>query len=129
VALFFAHFLFILAAWTLTIKFAFPMAMALSEGLPLLTYVWWDFWWIPHLWLGWALIARPPYLFWLALLVAAVEVIIVVTKFVLFLSAPEWTIWTGNWFINKCFVLAIFTLILLHMATHPHDWGRTTLTN
>lgn len=127
--LFLAHFLFILAAWTLTIKFAFPMAMALSQGIPLLSYVWWDFWWLPHLWLGWAIITRPPYLFWLALVVAVVEVVIIVTKFVLFLPAPEWNIWTTNWFINKCFVLAVFVLILAHLRIRPGDWGRTTVTS
>ena len=45
-----------LAAWTLIIKYAFPMAWALNEGAPLLRYVWWDFWWVAHIWLGLALI-------------------------------------------------------------------------
>jgi hypothetical protein len=35
-----------------------------------------------------------------------------VIKFVLFLSAPEWSIWTSNWFINKLFVLLCFCLML-----------------
>jgi hypothetical protein len=30
----------------------------------------------------------------------------------LFLSAPHWTIWTSNWFINKIFVLVCFALLL-----------------
>jgi hypothetical protein len=116
---FLAHFLFVLAAWTLVIKFAFPVAWALAEGAPVLDYVWWDFWWAAHLLLGWALLARPGWLFPLALGVAVVEVVIVVSKFVLFLGAPEWTIWTTNWFINKVFVLAVFTLMLGHMALVP----------
>ncbi len=34
------------------------------------------------------------------------------TKFALFLSAPQWTIWRTNWFVNKLFVLACFVLLL-----------------
>ena len=120
--LFLAHFLFVLAAWTITIKFVFPIAWALAEGAPLLEHVWWDFWWVAHLWLGWALIARPRYLFRLALAVASVEVIIVVTKFVLFLDAPQWNIWTTNWFINKVFVLGVFIPMLVHMALAPRQY-------
>ncbi|MFZ0256088.1 MAG: hypothetical protein WAN46_10655 [Gammaproteobacteria bacterium] len=109
---FLSHFLFILAAWTLTIKFFFPMGYALAQGLPLGTHIYWDFWWVVHLWLGWALLARPRYTFSLAMLVSIAEIIIVVTKLMIFLSAPEWTIWSTNWFINKMFVLACFTLLL-----------------
>jgi hypothetical protein len=116
---FFAHTLFVLAAWTLTIKFAFPMAWALSEGAPLLHYVWWDFWWVAHIWLALALLARPGYTLRLALVVAIVEVIIIVTKFIFFLQAPSWDIWTTNWFINKLFVLATFSLMLIHIAARP----------
>ncbi len=119
---FFAHFLVVLAAWTLTIKFAFPIAWAMAEGAPLLDYIWWDFWWVVHLWLAWALIARPRYLFWLALLTAVVETVIVVTKFVLFLGAPQWDPWTTNWFINKCFVLGVFVPMLVHMAVVPRAY-------
>ncbi len=121
---FLAHFLFLLAAWTLVIKYAFPMAYALHAGEPLLTHVMWDFWWVAHLWLGWALIARPRYTFSLALTVSVVEIIIVVTKFVLFLSAPQWDIWRTNWFINKCFVLACFVLLLGYLITHRREFGR-----
>jgi hypothetical protein len=37
---------------------------------------------------------------------------------VLFLSAPEWDIWTTNWFINKLFVLACFCLMLPYLAIY-----------
>ncbi len=110
--LFFAHFLFLLAAWTLVIKYLFPAAMAFSAGLPVLTHVMWDFWWVAHIWLGWALITRPRYTVPLAIAISVVEIIIVVTKFVMFLSEPQWDIWRTNWFINKCFVLACFVLLL-----------------
>ncbi len=109
---FLSHFLFILAAWTLTIKFLFPMGYALAQGLPLDTHIYWDFWWVVHLWLGWALLKRARYTFSLALVVSVAEIIIVVTKFTMFLAAPDWTIWSTNWFINKLFVLACFTLLL-----------------
>lgn len=108
---FLADFLFVLAGWTLVIKYIFPMAYALGEGVPLLTYVMWDFWWVVHIWLGWALIRRPRYALALALVVSVVEIAIVVTKFVLFLAEPQWDIWHTNWFINKCFVLACFILL------------------
>ena len=45
-----------------------------------------------------------------------VEIAIIVTKFALFLSAPEWTMWTTNWFINKVFVLACFSVMLPYFA-------------
>ena len=109
---FLAHFLFLLAAWTLTIKFVFPVAYALAEGAPIGTYIYWDFWWVIHLWLGWALLKWQRYTYPLAIGVSVAEIIIIVTKFVLFLSAPQWTIWTTNWFINKLFVLACFVLML-----------------
>ncbi|MFN0038414.1 MAG: hypothetical protein ACKVP2_02745 [Burkholderiales bacterium] len=119
---FFAHFLFLLAAWTLVIKYLFPAAMAFNEGLPILTYVMWDFWWVAHIWLGWALITLPRYTVPLAVTVSVVEIVIVVTKFVMFLSAPQWDIWRTNWFINKCFVLACFILLLGYLI-----WSRGEL--
>ena len=113
---FFAHTLIILAAWTLTIKFVFPVAFALAEGVPIGTHVYWDFWWVAHLWLAWALLHWQRYTVALALGVSVVEIAIIVTKFALFLSAPEWTMWTTNWFINKVFVLACFSVMLPYFA-------------
>src|SRR5919106_5407001 len=85
---FLAHFLIVLAAWTVTIKFLFPIAYALGEGAPLDTYIYWDFWWVVHLWLAWALLRWQPYAYALALGVSTVEIAIVVTKLVLFLADP-----------------------------------------
>jgi hypothetical protein len=48
--------------------------------------------------------------------VSVVEIAIVATKLVLFLAAPEWTMWTTNWFINKLFVGACFGLLLVSLA-------------
>jgi hypothetical protein len=109
---FLAHFLIVLAAWTVTVKFLFPIGYALAEGAPVGTYVYWDFWWVVHSWLAWALLCWQPYTYALAIGVSAVEIAIVVTKFALFLADPNWTIWTTNWFINKLFVLACFCLML-----------------
>lgn len=111
-ALFFAHFLVVLATWTVIIKFLLPFAFALAEDVPLFTHVMWDFWWVAHLYLAWALVRRPPYLFVLGMGIAVVEIAIVAIKFVLFLSASDWTIWTMNWFVNKIFVIGGFSLML-----------------
>ncbi len=121
---FLADFLFVLAAWTLVIKYIFPVAYALNADEPALTYVMWDFWWVAHIWLGWALIARPRYTFGLAITVSVVEIAIIVTKFVMFLSAPQWDIWRTNWFINKVFVLACFVLLLGYLL-----WNRRAFRN
>lgn len=108
---FFAHFLFLLAAWTLVIKYVFPVWYALNYGEPALAYVMWDFWWVAHIWLGWALIQQPAYTWWLGMIVSVVEIVIVVAKFVMFLSDPTWDIWHTNWFVNKVFVLGCFVML------------------
>jgi hypothetical protein len=123
---FLAHFLIVLAAWTVTIKFLFPVAYALGEGVPIATYIYLDFWWVVHLWLAWALLRWQPYTYALAIGVSTVEIAIIVTKFALFLPDPEWTIWTTNWFINKLFVLACFGLMLPYLVLYrPRRGGRT----
>lgn len=112
---FLAHYLILLAGWTLTIKFVFPVAMALAEGLPVLTYVFWDFWWVAHLWLAWLLLNWQRLTWPAAVFISVAEIAIVVTKFVFFLSEPTWDIWWTNWFINKLFVLLCFCLMLPYM--------------
>lgn len=123
---FLADFLFVLAGWTLVIKYVFPVAYALNQGVPLLTYVMWDFWWVAHIWLGWALIRRPRYTFEIALGISVVEIAIVVTKFIVFLSAPQWDIWRTNWFINKVFVLACFILLLAYVVRYRGEFAGGT---
>jgi hypothetical protein len=118
VIVFLAHYLILLVAWTVTIKFLFPIAYALGYGLPLGTHIYWDFWWVIHLWLAWALLHWRPYTYVLALGVSVAEIAIIVTKLALFLPAPEWTLWTTNWFINKLFVLACFCLMLPYVLVH-----------
>jgi hypothetical protein len=118
---FLAHFLFLLAAWSVVIKYLFPMAYALGEGLPVGTYVFLDFWPIVHVWVGWSLLRWQRYSYALALGVSIVEIAIVVTKLALFLQAPEWTIWRTNWFINKLFVLACFALLLGYLLINARE--------
>ena len=115
---FLAHFLIVLAAWTLTIKFLFPLAFAFKQGVALGTYVYWDFWWVVHLWLALRLLHWRSYSFALATGVSVAEIAIVVTKLTVFLAAPEWTLWTTNWFINKLFVLLCFSLMLPYMVAN-----------
>jgi hypothetical protein len=115
---FIAHFLFILAVWTMVIKYIFPMSYAVAEGLPVGTYVYLDLWPVVHVWLGWSLLNWQRYTFHFAVVVSVAEIIIVVSKFVLFLAAPEWTIWRTNWFINKVFVLGCFTILLVWLLAN-----------
>lgn len=109
---FLAHLLLILAAWTLFIKYLFPIAFAMATGEPLGAYVYWDLWPVAHLWLAWALLVRPRYTRVLAIGMAVVEIVIIVTLFSRFLADPEWSIWRTNWFVNKVFVLVAFFLVL-----------------
>ena len=78
--------------------------------------MYWDFWWVVHIWLGWSLLNWPAYTCRLALVTSVVEIGIVVTKLTMFLRAPEWSIWQTNWFINKLFVLACFSMLLAAIA-------------
>jgi hypothetical protein len=113
---FFAHFLFILAAWTIVIKYLFPIGFAMAEGVPSGTYVYWDLWPVVHVLVGWSLLNWNRYTFPFAVGVSVVEIVIIVTKFAAFLAAPEWTIFRTNWFINKIFVLACFVLLLGYLV-------------
>jgi hypothetical protein len=121
---FFAYFLFILAAWTLVIKYAFPVAYALAEGEAVDSYIYWDFWWVVHIWLGWSLLNWRRHTFELAIAICVVEIVIIVTKFVNFLYAPQWSIWQTNWFINKIFVLACFVLLLVYLLLNTKRFYR-----
>ncbi|NBD95894.1 MAG: hypothetical protein GVY11_05395 [Gammaproteobacteria bacterium] len=116
---FLGHLLFVLAAWSVFIKYVFPVAFSLAGGDPWHAHVFWDLWPVAHVWLGWALIAQPWYTRWLAAGMSIVEIVIIVTLFAWFLAEPEWTIWRTNWFVNKVFVLTAFALILATVAVKP----------
>ncbi|MEM7024646.1 MAG: hypothetical protein AAF637_19010, partial [Pseudomonadota bacterium] len=97
------------------------LAYAIGYGLPIGTHIYWDFWWVAHLWLAWAMLRWQSYTYLLAVGVSMIEIAIIVTKFALFLPAPEWTIWTTNWFINKIFVLACFCIMLPYFVTRRRE--------
>src|SRR5690606_133677 len=84
----------------------------LAYGEPWARYIYWDLWPLAHIWLGWALLARPRYTRALAVGMSVIEILIIGTLFVRFLAAPEWSIWRTNWFVNKVFVLTCFALVL-----------------
>jgi len=116
---FLAHLLFVLAAWSVFIKYVFPITFALFTDEAWTTHIFWDLWPIAHVWLGWALLIQPWYTRWLAVSMSVVEIFIILTLFALFLAEPGWTIWRTNWFVNKVFVLSAFTLILATVAVKP----------
>ncbi len=120
---FFAHFLFVLAAWTLVIKWILPVVWALNEGVSHDTYIYWDFWWVVHIALALALLYGYRHLFIAVIAVSVLEILIVTTKFILFLPDPEWTIWTMNWFVNKLFVLAVFIMLLIHALSRKKAYA------
>ncbi|MDT8450801.1 MAG: hypothetical protein RQ847_11595 [Wenzhouxiangellaceae bacterium] len=120
---FLAHMLFVLAAWTIFIKYLFPLAFALAEGVAWHTWIYWDLWPVAHVWLGWALLARPRYTRVLAIGMSVVEIVIIVSLFAIFLSDPEWSIWRTNWFVNKVFVLICFALVLAMVLRHPERFA------
>lgn len=95
---FLAHLMFVLAAWSVFIKYVFPVA---------------------HVWLGWALLTQPWYTRWLAASMSVIEIAIILTLFTLFLAEPDWAIWRMNWFVNKVFVLSAFALILATVVVRP----------
>jgi len=125
VRVFLAHMLFLLAAWTIFIKYLFPAGFALAEGVAWDSYIYWDLWPIAHVWLGWALLARPGYARTLAIGMSVVEIAIIVTAFAWFLADPEWSIWRTNWFVNKVFVLGCFMLVLTFALREPERLGRS----
>ena len=116
---FLAHLFVILVAWTLFIKYLFPIGFALATNEGWATYIYWDLWPVAHLWLAWALLARPWYTRMLAIGMSVVEILIITTLFIWFLAEPEWSIWRTNWFVNKVFVLAAFVLVLSTALFRP----------
>jgi hypothetical protein len=94
------------------------MGYALANGQPMLANVYLDLWPVVHVWVGWSLLHWNRHTFALAAVVSVAEIVIVVSKFVLFLGDPEWTIWRTNWFINKIFVLGCFILLLGYLVQH-----------
>ncbi len=122
---FMAHMFILLAAWTVVIKYLFPMAFAAATGQPIGQFIYWDLWPLAHLWLAWALLHQVQYQRPLAIVMSVLEISIILVFFYRFLSDPEWTIWRTNWFINKLFVLFGFCALLV-MAVFKRRWFEQT---
>ena len=114
--IFLAAWLYLVAIWTILIKFLFPIIYALNYGEGLLTYIMWDFWWIAHLWLAYSFLNISRYTFYIGSLISVAELIIIVFKLYLFFISPQWTIWNTNWMINKVMVLILFAFISLTLV-------------
>ena len=112
---FFAYWLFIMAGWTLIIKFILPVSYAIYAGQPVTTYIMWDFWWVIHIALGYFLLNYQYWVRYFTLVVSLAEIIIIVVKFIDYYLHPITTFWKINWFINKVFVLALFISLLYYL--------------
>ena len=103
--------LIFIAAWTILIKFIFPVLYALNYGENITKYIMWDFWWIAHLWLAYSFLNISRNTYFIGLIICIFELIIIVYKLYIFFIFPQWTIWETNWMINKIFVLILFIFI------------------
>jgi hypothetical protein len=86
---FLAHLLFVLAAWSVFIKYVFPITFAMFTDEAWNTYIFWDLWPVAHVWLGWALLTQPWYTRWLAVSMSVIEIVIILTLFTIFLAGPD----------------------------------------
>jgi hypothetical protein len=113
--------LFAMAVWTLVVKFLAPglwwAAERAAGRTPPAAPIMWDFWWIAHLALARLLWLRHRWAFEAALAVGTAEVLVVLTKLVLFARAPDTSFWGLLWLTNKLYVLAFFLLVLALLAT------------
>ncbi len=103
--------LIFIAAWTILIKFIFPVLYALNYGENITKYIMWDFWWIAHLWLAYSFLNITRNTYFIGLIICIFELIIIIYKLYIFFIFPQWTIWETNWMINKIFVLILFIFI------------------
>jgi len=109
--------LYLSAAWTLAIKYVLPIGWALWIGVPWMTFIrYWDAWWVAHLAVGWALMRVRRGVWVWALLLAVAEIAIIVPKLTLFLIHPHVDVWSANWFVNKCWLLALFSFSLVWLG-------------
>jgi len=104
--------LFLLALWTILIKFIFPIIYSLTYEENLIDLILWDFWWVAHIVLAISFLNPSKFTYFFGVLISVTEIIIVLTKLYLFFDNPLWSIWKTNWMINKLFVLLIFIIIL-----------------
>lgn len=120
--------LVVMITWTVVVKYLVPLLFELSLALttepgeaPQALHgagVMWDFWPLTHLLLAVGLWRRHRFVRAYGVTLALAESAVVVTKFSLFLRAPEWTFWKLLWFTNKVYVL-VFFLCLLYVLLGP----------
>jgi len=104
--------LYFFACWTILIKYVLPISAALRDGVSLTQYIYfWDLWWAAHLYVGWGLCKPKAGIWKWAFLLTATEIIIIVSKFVIYLKDPNLDFWHVNWFVNKVFLLVYFSIM------------------
>ena len=108
---FLAAWLILMAAWTVFIKFLFPIVYAVNYGHDFLNYIMWDFWWVAHIWLAYSFLNISRYTFIFGSVISIAELIIIILKLYLFFNDPQWNIWDTNWMINKVVMLILFLFI------------------
>jgi hypothetical protein len=107
--------LVVMIVWTLVIKYLAPLTwfwaerLAGSERAEL--PIFWDFWPLAHAAMAWGLWRRTRWAWGFGLAVSLVEVAVVGTKFALWLPAPHLGFWRLLWFVNKVYVLAVFSCL------------------
>jgi len=111
--------LVILPIWTVLIKFALPIAIAFQGGRHPGELVMWDFWWAAHLMLAYLLFKPGPFTFCAGMAIGFAEIVVALTKIELFLYSPSWNFLNTNWFVNKCAVLAVFTILVWFLLATP----------
>ena len=110
---FLGYCLYFFALYTITIKYLLPIGWSIQTREAWTAYIYfWDAWWIAHLWVGRGLINGNKKIWKWAFLLCLAEIIIIVTKFALFARHPDLDFWHLNWFINKCFLLVYFVVLL-----------------
>ena len=112
----------VMIVWTLVVKYLAPVVWFWSERFagrePAAAPVMWDFWPLLHVGLAVGLWRRTRWAWRYALAVALVESAVVISKFALYLRAPELDFWKLLWFTNKLYVLAFF-LCLIYVLLGP----------
>jgi len=109
----FGHWLYFFAVFTLTIKYILPIGWALRQQTSWETFIYfWDAWWIIHFAVGYGLIHQKRGVWKWALALAIAEIVIIVTKFVLYLQNPNLDFWHLSWLVNKVCLLVYFCVLL-----------------
>ena len=110
--MFMSSWLVMLGAWTILIKYVFPVIYSLVYQQALTANIMWDFWWVAHFWLAYSFLIPSRKTFVVGMIIAISEFFIITYKLAVFYFDPVWNIWQTNWLINKIFVLFTFIMII-----------------